>query len=327
MNKNVPPDLAAEPLPHSGLAALCGIAAYYRIAADPAHLVKELAVQGAEADGGDLVRAAKMIGLKARVIENPSASRLAGAPVPAILRFRTGGYCILGGQTPSGEFRIVDPVTRVARELPLDELQAETDPVLILVARQFRGAGIDPRTFGFLWFAPSLWRYRKPLTHVLIASFFVQIFALVSPLFFQVVIDKVLTHRGYSTLFVLVGGLALIGIFDVSLQYLRAYILRPLPHHQSHRCRTRPAAVPPSDAVAGLLFRNPSDRPDRGARARVGDDPRLPDRTGPVLGARSFLYLRVHRGAFRLFVEADADRAGDHPALSDHRGADPAAVA
>jgi len=102
MNKNVPSDLAAEPLPHSGLAALCGIAAYYRIAADPAHLVKELAVQGAEADGGDLVRAAKMIGLKARVIENPSASRLAGAPVPAILQFKTGGYGILGGATPAG---------------------------------------------------------------------------------------------------------------------------------------------------------------------------------------------------------------------------------
>ena len=60
---------------------------------------------------------------------------------------------------------------------------------------------------------------------MLIASFFVQIFALVSPLFFQVVIDKVLTHRGYSTLFVLVGGLALIGLFDVALQYLRTYAL------------------------------------------------------------------------------------------------------
>jgi len=60
---------------------------------------------------------------------------------------------------------------------------------------------------------------------VLIASFFVQIFALVSPLFFQVVIDKVLTHRGYSTLFVLVAGLAGIGLFDVALQYLRTYAL------------------------------------------------------------------------------------------------------
>ncbi len=216
---------AAERLADSGLRALCGIASYYRIAADPAHLATELALHGGEAGEKDLVRAAALIGLKARIVENPSAARLAAAPVPAILRLKSGGYCILGGETPGGLLRIVDPVTRIARELPLDELRAEIEPVLILVARHFRGAGINPRTFGFRWFAPSLWRYRKPLIHVLIASFFVQIFALVSPLFFQVVIDKVLTHRGYSTLFVLVGGLAIIGLFDVALQYLRNYAL------------------------------------------------------------------------------------------------------
>src|SRR5271165_4387850 len=225
LNQNVPPDRASEPLHHSGLRALCGIAAFYRIAADPAYLAKELALASDEAEANDLVRAAKSIGLKARIIENPTAARLAGAPTPAILRRKDGGYLVLGGETAGGDWRIVDPVTRIAREIPLEQLQAEIDPVLILVARHFRGAGIDPRSFGFMWFAPSLWRYRKPLAHVLIASFFVQIFALVSPLFFQVVIDKVLTHRGYSTLFVLVGGLALNGLFDVVLQYLRSYAL------------------------------------------------------------------------------------------------------
>ena len=39
------------------------------------------------------------------------------------------------------------------------------------------------------------------------------------------VIDKVLTHQGYSTLYVLVAGLAAIGLFDVTLQYLRTYAL------------------------------------------------------------------------------------------------------
>jgi len=63
------------------------------------------------------------------------------------------------------------------------------------------------------------------LAHVLLASFFVQTFALVTPLFFQVIIDKVLSHKGYDTLFVLVGGLAVIGLFDVVLQYLRTYAL------------------------------------------------------------------------------------------------------
>ena len=60
---------------------------------------------------------------------------------------------------------------------------------------------------------------------MLLASLFVQLFALVTPLFFQVVVDKVLAHRSYSTLIVLVIGLATVGLFDVFLQYLRTYAL------------------------------------------------------------------------------------------------------
>jgi ATP-binding cassette, subfamily B, bacterial HlyB/CyaB len=224
LNQNLLGQTRGEPITHSGLRALCGIAAYYRIAADPLNLARDLAIFGRDASENDLLRAAKIIGLKAQIVR-PSWRRLARAPTPAILRLKSGDYCIFTGQTPSGLFRVVDPITRIARELTIAELVSEIDPIVILVARHFLGKGVDPRSFGFLWFAPSLWRYRRPLIHVLIASFFVQIFALVSPLFFQVVIDKVLTHRGYSTLFVLVGGLAAIGIFDVALQYLRTYAL------------------------------------------------------------------------------------------------------
>ena len=225
MNQNLLGKTHGEPVTHSGLRALCGIANYYRIAADPLHLARELALGDDEAGGRDIVRAARMIGLKAHIVSGASLKRIARAPTPAILRLKSGAYCLFTGPTPGGMLRVVDPVTRIARELPAADLASEIEPVLILVTRHFLGAGVDPRSFGFRWFAPSLWRYRKPLLHVLIASFFVQIFALVSPLFFQVVIDKVLTHRGYSTLFVLVAGLAAIGLFDVALQYLRTYAL------------------------------------------------------------------------------------------------------
>jgi subfamily B ATP-binding cassette protein HlyB/CyaB len=58
----------------------------------------------------------------------------------------------------------------------------------------------------------------------MVASFFLQIFALVSPLFFQVVIDKVLVHRGISTLDVLMMGLVTIGVFETILGILRTYL-------------------------------------------------------------------------------------------------------
>ena len=66
---------------HTGLAALCGIAAYYRIAADNHHLVKELALDAPDETAGDLVRAADRIGLKARIVDNPTPERLACAPL------------------------------------------------------------------------------------------------------------------------------------------------------------------------------------------------------------------------------------------------------
>ena len=56
------------------------------------------------------------------------------------------------------------------------------------------------------------------------ASLFLQLFALVSPLFFQVVIDKVLVHRSLSTLDVLIFGLVAIGLFEAMLGALRTYL-------------------------------------------------------------------------------------------------------
>ncbi len=209
----------------SGLRALCGIAAFYRIAADPIRLQHDLALKGRASEAIDIQRAAGIIGLKARVVERVSEQRLRSMPVPAIVKMRGGSFQVLGGLNPSGKYRLVDPITRVDREIAPSDILAEIGSRVILVGRKIGGEGSDPREFGFKWFVPSIWRYRKPLAHVLLASLFVQIFALVTPLFFQVVVDKVLTHKGYSTLFVLVAGIAIIGLFDVVLQYLRTYAL------------------------------------------------------------------------------------------------------
>ena len=218
------PGAAAE-APDGGLRALCAIAAYYRIAADPVHLGREFALTGKVADERDLVRAANAIGLKARIVEGCGERRLRTMPVPAIVRRKDGTFQIFGGVGPNDACKLVDPVTRAHRMAPIGEVLDEMAGGAVLVARRFNGVGYNPETFGFRWFLPSIWRYRKPLAHVLIASLFVQVFALVTPLFFQVVVDKVLTHRAYSTLFVLVAGIAAIGLFDVALQYLRTYAL------------------------------------------------------------------------------------------------------
>jgi subfamily B ATP-binding cassette protein HlyB/CyaB len=78
--------------------------------------------------------------------------------------------------------------------------------------------------FDFSWFVPAIVKYRALLGQVLLISLFLQLFALVSPLFFQVVMDKVLVHHGLTTLDVLVVGLLVVVVFESVLNGLRSYV-------------------------------------------------------------------------------------------------------
>jgi subfamily B ATP-binding cassette protein HlyB/CyaB len=210
--------------PDSGLAALAAIAGYFRIASQPETLARELALREPSCRE-DILRAAAKLGLKAKIAVASDENRLTTLPVPAILSLSDGTFAVFGGVTGDSTYRVIDPIDFKARNLTPREVLDVSDGKFVLVQRKLAGAGSPPKAFGFSWFLPSIWRYRKAFTNVLLASLFVQLFALVTPLFFQVVVDKVLAHRSYSTLIVLVIGLAAIGLFDVVLQYLRTYAL------------------------------------------------------------------------------------------------------
>lgn len=82
----------------------------------------------------------------------------------------------------------------------------------------------EDRKFDFTWFIPAIVKYRKLLGEVLLASFFLQLFALLTPLFFQVVIDKVLVHKALTTLHVLAIGMLALVLFEALLGGLRTYV-------------------------------------------------------------------------------------------------------
>jgi subfamily B ATP-binding cassette protein HlyB/CyaB len=141
------------------------------------------------------------------------------------MALKDGGFAVLGAGSTKERVRLIDPVARTTQDLSLDEAAALASGDIVLVTRRLGGAGLNPATFGFHWFLPSLLRYRKPLAQVLVASLFVQVFALVTPIFFQLVVDKVLVHKGLSTLLVLIIGMVTLGLFESVLQFLRAYTL------------------------------------------------------------------------------------------------------
>ena len=150
-------------------------------------------------------------------------------PLPALAELRNGGWLILG-KAAEGKILVQDPWLLSRKSSPREALSERWNGRVMLMAR--RASLSDPYTrFGVAWFVDAVKKYRAPLTDVLIGSFFLQIFGLLTPLFFQVIIDKVFTHRGISTLEVLAIGMATLAIFEVVLGGLRTYLFA----HTSNR--------------------------------------------------------------------------------------------
>jgi subfamily B ATP-binding cassette protein HlyB/CyaB len=154
-------------------------------------------------------------------IDRPGATRcplhLAAARAPEVIAIaaRVEGAAIDGARHAALGF------TRTRIALASD---ARWTGELILMTMRERMVGAK-RPFDLTWFIPSIVRFRKLLGEALVGSLFLQPFALITPLFTQVVIDKVLVHKGWSTLDVLVFGLVVISVFEIVLGGLRSYVL------------------------------------------------------------------------------------------------------
>ncbi len=169
----------------------------------------------------DMLRCAKELHFKARAITT-SWARLAATPLPAILERRDGGFWVLGRIV--GERALIqDPLAAGPRLVDRAEIEEAWTGRLVLLARRATLTDLA-RRFDITWFLQAMHKYRGILLQVLVASFFLQIFALVTPFFFQVVTDKVLVHRGLTTLDVLVIGLVTVSIFETVLGTLRTYV-------------------------------------------------------------------------------------------------------
>jgi subfamily B ATP-binding cassette protein HlyB/CyaB len=202
-----------------GLEALVTLLRFQGVAADHGQIRHRL---GATKVGApEMLRCAKDLGLKARAWRT-SWSRLATTPLPAIASLRDGGFLVLA---KAGEDKVLvqSPQTYRPALMTREEFLAVWDGGLVLMTRR-AGLSDMTRRFDITWFLGAVHKYRHLLGEVLVASFFLQMFALVSPLFFQVVIDKVLVHQSLSTLDVLVIGLLAIATFETVLGILRTYL-------------------------------------------------------------------------------------------------------
>src|SRR6266702_3049200 len=115
-------------------------------------------------------------------------------------------------------------------QLPLEQFEACFEPSVVLIAREAPQASdpdlpLSKPAFGFKWFVPELLKHKRIWRDVLAASLAIQLVALATPLFTQVVIDKVVVHHTQSTLWVIGIALVMFMLFSTVMTWMRQYLV------------------------------------------------------------------------------------------------------
>ena len=167
---------------------------------------------GDPCDAAALAHAAEAAGLKAKPVTLEWADLLGMSDAfPAIARLKNGNFVVVVGvkKAEEGEsLAVLDPLAKPANAVFLVAREAFCESwggELILIKREY--ALLDEnQPFGLRWFLPELAKQKGLLRDVAIAAMALHLLGLAVPVFVQLVIDKVVVHRGISTLYVLTGG-------------------------------------------------------------------------------------------------------------------------
>ncbi|HBS58920.1 MAG TPA: type I secretion system permease/ATPase [Firmicutes bacterium] len=205
----------------SGLMCLVTAARLLGIPADYQQLKRAFVVSETTADVVTLLRAAKEIGLKAKYTTTTSG-KLPKLSLPVIASLNSGRYVVIV-KADAQRILLFDPHQERPLTLTYEEFNKVWSGKVMLLARRFSLANLE-KEFNLSWFIPVVVRFKRFFGEVLIISFFLQSFGLITPLFTQVIIDKVLVHKGVTTLDILAVGLLCINSFEGILGVLRSYL-------------------------------------------------------------------------------------------------------
>lgn len=220
----------AAPVRHTAVQCLVAVARHHRIELDFEQLLHSHDLS-AEPDARRLAAIAEAHGLVARVRRLRWEQLLGlGEVFPIILMLRNGNSVIVSGvaDDEGGEpqLTVLDPLAAQAGIVVIDRAQFEaaSDGEAVLVKRSFSLADPDQR-FGLRWFIPEILRQKSLFGDIALIAMVLNVLALAVPIFFQIVIDKVLVHRSLPTLYVIGAGVLLALAFEAVLGYLRGYVM------------------------------------------------------------------------------------------------------
>jgi ATP-binding cassette subfamily B protein len=159
---------------------------------------------------------AELMSLNSQLVQVPAVA-VSRLQAPAMLKWQDS-FAVLY-KASEKELVLAIPEIGIQRLKPADFIESWGQEGQVLLLQPTKDT--PKQRFGISWFLPSLYRYRKVLLEVFIASFFVQLFGLANPLITQVIIDRVLVQNSIDTLHVLGLFLVVVAIFEAVVTSLR----------------------------------------------------------------------------------------------------------
>jgi len=217
-----------DKFPHTAIQCLTAIAQHHGLQINPERLIDENALRAEEPTTGALLRIASEIGLKAKADKITWQRLMAqGGVFPLMAKLDNGNMIIVVGVKTAengGEEQaaVLNPAAANAQVVlvPRSDFEKHWFGDVVFVKRQHKFT--DPnQPFGLRWFIPEILKQKAAFRDIFIAAIAMQLLALASPIFFQLVIDKVLTHQSVTTLQVLGVGIVMALVFDSTFGFLR----------------------------------------------------------------------------------------------------------
>lgn len=216
----------SERFPHTTVQCIAAIAQHHRIPVNPERLIDDYALAAEEPSAATVLRIAGDIGLKAKADQFTWDALLAQNGVFPIIARMNDGNCVIvmaASAKEQGQVAVLNPLADKATEVLLldrEKFCASWSGHVFLMKRLYALEEED-RPFGFSWFIPEILKQKRALRDIAIAAMAMNFLALASPMFFQLVIDKVLVHQSISTLWVLGFGIVAALVMDATFAYLR----------------------------------------------------------------------------------------------------------
>ena len=234
---NIPDEELPRPVSHTALTSLTIVAYYHGLELTESALAHEYALDEHEPTLRRLADIAGNHSMRSRIVRMTWEKALALKDVyPVICRKRNGTYFLLAGmleEDNSVRIAVIDSLpdpedtseVRGIHRLWTEEYFTSIVAEEALLLKRIYAIDDEKQPFSLRWFIPEFIKLKGLFGQIAFAVLIMTLLSLVMPLFFQIVIDKVLPNNTFTTLNVLGVGITLAILFNATMEFLRNYLL------------------------------------------------------------------------------------------------------